>query len=504
MISFNNIPTTTRTPNVYAEIDNSRALQGLATNPHKALIMAQKAPGLGTVDVGTLIAISNDSLADGYFGTGGQLARMCNAFKAANPNTELYAIAVSTNATVLASAVMYLSDYFNSATYSGTGYLYMLVNGTKVKVTLTSNMTPVTAGSAIVALINASTYSHTGIICSESAANNSAVVFKAVCSGSQGNYLNIRFNYYAGESFPRGFSTNPTNASFVLAGGDSDTIGFTSAWAVLEDEQFHYIIQPYSGAASLTSLETELENRFLPTEDIQGHGFTCYGATTALCTTLGNSRNSPYNTVFGIYDSPTAPEEIAATAGAVAAKYLNIDPARPLHFLKLPNVLPPPVENRFTRAEREVLLYDGIATTITDSGGNQLIERCITTFQSNALGLPDWSYLDIQTMATLSEIRYQFKTRMINRFIQPRFKLADDSFPVRAGTYVATPSTIKNEIVSLFYLLRDRGLIENIDEFVENLIVERDSTDRNRINVLLSPDLINQFRVLAGKIMFVL
>jgi phage tail sheath gpL-like len=53
-------------------------------------------------------------------------------------------------------------------------------------------------------------------------------------------------------------------------------------------------------------------------------------------------------------------------------------------------------------------------------------------------------------------------------------------------------------------MLRDRGLIENLTDFIDNLIVERDLTDRSRINVLLPPDLVNQFIVLAGQIQFIL
>jgi len=41
MISFNNIPNTTRTPGNYNEIDNSRALKGLVANPHKVLNLYQ-------------------------------------------------------------------------------------------------------------------------------------------------------------------------------------------------------------------------------------------------------------------------------------------------------------------------------------------------------------------------------------------------------------------------------------------------------------------------------
>ena len=107
-------------------------------------------------------------------------------------------------------------------------------------------------------------------------------------------------------------------------------------------------------------------------------------------------------------------------------------------------------------------------------------------------------------MATLGEIRYQYKARMVSRFLIPRFKLADDTFPVQPGSKIATPKTVKAETVALFTLLRDKGLIENLDEFVEELVVERNITDANRVDVLLPADLINQFRVLAAQIQFLL
>jgi phage tail sheath gpL-like len=238
--------------------------------------------------------------------------------------------------------------------------------------------------------------------------------------------------------------------------------------------------------------------------NLQGHGYTTVRGTAASCTTLGNTRNSPYNTIMGVYNSPTDPAEWAAALGAVPAFNLNQDPARPLHFLKLKNVLAPPLTDRFTRSERDVLLYDGIATYVIDSGGSVLIERCVTTYQKNALGIADPSYLDVETMATLGEIRDQYLIRMSNRFIIPRFKLADSGYPVQPGTYVATPATVKQEIIALFTLLRDEGLIENLDDFIANLVVERDASDKNRINALLPPDLINQFRLLSSQIQFIL
>lgn len=497
-IQFNNVPNTTRTPGTYVEIDNSRALKGLYANPHKALLIGQKTSS-GTKSTDTLIAISKDNLADGYFGTGSILARMCNVFKANNPNTELYAMCLSANGGVKASGSINFSLAMSGATLDYAGTFYMMVNGENIEVALTSTMSGMAINSAVLEKVNTSTYSHLPVIISTVEAGSCNII--ATQSGTLGNYINVRFNYYNYQSNPTGFSTDMSVVAF--AGGATDP-DLGDAWAVIDDQQFHYIIQPYIDSANLVEIEDELENRFGPLIDLQGHGFTAVRGTQASCTTLGNSRNSPYNTIVGAYDSPTCPEEWGAAWGAVAANALNQDPARPLTGLKLKGILPPPINNRFTRAERDVLLYDGIATYTVDSGGNVLIERSITTYQSNSVGSPDPSYLDVQTLATLGEIRYQFKTRMNSRFISPRFKLADDGFPVQPGSFVATPSVVKSEIISLFTLLRDKGLIENLEDFVNNLVVERDTTDTGRVNVLLPPDLINQFRVLAAKIQFIL
>lgn len=497
-ISFNNIPDTIRTPGTYNEIDNSRALQGLAQNPHKVLIIGQKLSG-GTSPLETIKYITSDGLADGFFGVGSVLARMCNKFKENNPNTELHAIALSNDGGVRAEKLVKFDSGY-SATADTTYYL--LVNGTRVYVTITSAWSVTDVNSAIVDKVSADLTLPVYCSTSASAAGSDHLVFMAKQSGTLGNYIDIRGNYYVGQSNPAGWSENGIVYD-SMAGGSVDP-DLDDAWAIVDNEQYHYIVQPYTDAANLTSLENELDDRFGPLIDLQGHGFAGYRGTQASCTTIGNSRNSPHNTIIGANGSPSSPEEWGAALGAQAAWNLNNDPARPLHTLKLKGILAPIEASRFTRAERDILLYDGIATWICDTSGNVLIERCITTYQTNALGVVDPSYLDIQTLATLGEIRYQYKVRMSNRFVVTRQKLADDTFPVQPGSNVVTPKVVKSEIVALFAELRDAGLIENLDDFIDNLIVQRNSTDVNRVDVLLPPDLINQFRVLASKIQFIL
>lgn len=497
-LTFNNIPDTVRTPGTYVEIDNSRALQGLVANPHKVLIIGQKITA-GTKPHATLVAITNDSLADGYFGNGSNLARMCNVFKDNNPNTELWAMALS-GGTAKASATIQTSIALSSNGFScgGAGTYYLMINGQDIDVAMTSTWSTADVNSAIVTAVNADST----LPCTASTNATSAVNLIAVNSGTIGNYLYTQDNYYTWQSHPAAFSGDSVLFTQFADGAGAADLG--DVWTIIDNEKFEHIIQPYIDSANLVEIEDELEDRFGPLIQLQGHGYTAVRGTAASCTTLGNSRNSPHNTIMGAYNSPTDPAEWAAALGAVASKNLEIDPARPLQYLKLKGILAPAVEDRWTRAERDVLLYDGIATSLVDSGGNVVIERCITTYQTNSQGIADPSYLDITTLFTLNYIRDQFAARMSNRFITQRFKLADDTFPVQPGSKVATPGTIKQEIIALFTLLRDDGIIENLSDFVENLVVERDSTDVNRVNVLLPPDLINQFRIIAAQIQFIL
>jgi phage tail sheath gpL-like len=499
-ISFNNIPDSIRTPGTYAEVDNSRALQGLVQNPHKALIIGQKL-STGSATVNVIQQVTSNGLADGFFGTGSILARMCNVFKSNNPNTELHALALSISAAagVRASGIIKF-DSGLSAT-ADCNY-YLMVAGQRCYVTITSAMSVANIAAAIVAKINSMNTLPVSAAVSASAAGSDHIVLTAKLSGTLGNYIDVRANYYTGQSNPAGWSVGGIPIT-PMAGGTTDP-ELSDAWAVIDGQQYHYIIQPYIDAANLTSLENELTDRFGPLIDLQGHGIGALRGTQASCTTTGNSRNSPHNTIIGAYDSPTCPEEWAAAAGAVIGWNLNNDPARPLYGLKLKDVLAPPAANRFTRAERDILLYDGISTWVCDSADNVLLERAITTYQTNVTGSIDPSYLDICTLATLGEIRYQYKARMSNRFITQRFKLADDSFPVQPGSYVVTSKTIKQEIIALFALLQDEGLIENLNDFVTNLIVQRNATDKTRVDVLLPPDLINQFDILATSIQFIL
>ena len=133
---------------------------------------------------------------------------------------------------------------------------------------------------------------------------------------------------------------------------------------------------------------------------------------------------------------------------------------------------------------------------------NLQIEREVTMYQRNAWGMADPSYLDVQTPATLGYWRYAVRSRITQKF--PRHKLADDGTRYGPGQAVVTPSVIRAELNALHGELEGKGLLEHLETFKEGLIVERNKDDRNRLDVLAPPDLVNQFRVFAMQTRFVL
>lgn len=94
------------------------------------------------------------------------------------------------------------------------------------------------------------------------------------------------------------------------------------------------------------------------------------------------------------------------------------------------------------------------------------------------------------------------RSRISQKF--PRHKLADDGTRYGIGQAIVTPSVIRAELIALHGELEEKGLLENLEAFKAGLVVERNLDDRNRLDVLAMPDLVNQFRVFAMQTRFVL
>ncbi|MBF6956847.1 phage tail sheath subtilisin-like domain-containing protein, partial [Acinetobacter baumannii] len=140
---------------------------------------------------------------------------------------------------------------------------------------------------------------------------------------------------------------------------------------------------PYTDTVSLETMEAELADRYGPMRQIGGRGFAAYRGNHADTATKGNSRNTPHITCMGTGPAVSSTWNWAATDAIVAAQSLAIDPARPLQRLALPGLIGPAEHDRWNDAERNLLLYDGIATYTVATDGTVQIERQITMYQEN-------------------------------------------------------------------------------------------------------------------------
>lgn len=85
----------------------------------------------------------------------------------------------------------------------------------------------------------------------------------------------------------------------------------------------------------------------------------------------------------------------------------------------------------------------------------------------------------------------------------PRHKLAGDTVKVAPGQPVVTPLIARGELIALGSELVDAGIIEDLAQFKADLVVQINANDPNRLDVLSSPNLVNQLRVFAEQIQFI-
>lgn len=486
-IAFNTIPIDVRTPGQYIEVDNTKAVRGLPAMNRRMLFIGNKL-ATGTAPAGQLRRINSASEAAGLFGRGSVLHEMLTVARDANKESDMWAIALDD----LGAGVAATQTVTVAVTTAEAGTIALYVNGRKISVGVAANDPAATIATAMAAAVNA--WADGPVTAAAVAA---VVTLTARHKGAFTADIDVRTNVYQDEVLPKGVTV--TVAAGVAGSGNPDV---AAALAAISLESFYTIVTPYTDTANIVKIETELASRWGGMDMRTGHLFGALRGTHAGLTTLGAARNSPHSTFIGVKSASTPAYQWAAVFAAVCEFHGAIDPARPFQTLALPGVLPPALADRFTRQERDLLLRDGISTFTVDQGGNVLIERVVTTYQVNAYGIDDVSYLDLETKWTVDYMRYAFRARIALRF--PRHKLADDGTNFAPGQAIATPLVIRSELLDVARQLELVGVLEGFEQFKNDLIVVRSEVDRNRVNCILPPDVVNQFRVFAASVQFIL
>lgn len=486
-VSFSNIPSNLRVPLFYVEVDNSMA--NSATETQRTLLIGQMTAA-GTATAGTAYRCSSASMAAGLCGEGSMLHTMLMAYLKNDSYGETWLLPLADDDSSMTTATGSISV---DSVPTASGVIYLYIAGTRVRLTVKPAYTRAEIASLLADRINATS----GLPVTASVPRDGTTVeLTARNAGETGNTIDIRLNYLGssgGESTPDGLTLTIT----AMSGGEGAP-DLADALASLGDRTFDFIVLAYSDTTSLNDMKDFLsddEGRWAWDKQIYGHAFTAVNGSYGELADQGERRNDQHMTLWGVYDGPnTSYDYAAAMVGALAQSVRN-DPARPTQTLPVSGVLAPPLASRFTLTERNTLLYSGISTFTVSADDTVTLENTITTYQTNRYGATDDSYLQIETMYTLMYVCRDMRTQVTSKF--GRMKLADDDANIPAGAAIATPAIIRAELIARFRTLASNGYVQNADAFAEQLVVERDSDNPNRVNVVWPGRLMNQLRIFA-------
>lgn len=482
-MSFNNIPNDVRVPLFYAEVDNSQAGGGAFAK--RRLIVAQMNDD-ATGAAGVLSIASRQSDVVAIAGDGSMLAAMYSIFRRGDPLGEIWVLPIK-----LAAGTASTGKLTVTGTATEAGLLSAYIAGRRVRVTVANGMTAAAAATALANAINAAVN-----MPAKAAAAAGEVTLTAKWKGLTGNDIRLEMNRAGlanGERTPAGLAVAVTAMAGGVGSPDMDDV-----LAAVGDEEFEFVCQPYTDTASLDAFKdwmNDISGRWSWSSQIYGHVYTAMRGTLGALVAAGVVRNDQHMTIEGFEANVAAPVwEHAAAFTARTAVFISADVARPTQTGELVGIDAAPAGERFILQERQALLSNGIATT-TAPDGTVRIERGITTYQRNAYGQPDDSYLDSETMHTTAEVLRRLKSVITGKY--GRHKLADDGTRFGEGQAIVTPSTLRAELIAEYKSMERDGLVENTELFAQYLVVERASNSPNRVNVLFPPDYVNQLRVFA-------
>ncbi|HBN7019220.1 TPA: phage tail sheath subtilisin-like domain-containing protein [Escherichia coli] len=483
-VPFARVPSNLRAPLFYVEFDNSMANSATATQ--RTLLLGQMLDS-GSTEPEIPVRVSSVNTVGELTGKGSMLHAMMTAYLKNDTAAEIWILPLAAGEAQIAAT----GTIAISGTASTSGVISLYIGGVRVQVSVATSDSNSQIATALTAAINKKTE-----LPVTAAAVESTVTLTAKNPGACGNTIDLRLNYLGtqgGEETPSGLIFTIT--AMADGAGAPDFVG---ALGNLQDKTFDFIVNPFDDTASLDAMKAFLSDasgRWSWDQQLYGHAFGVTTGTYAALGTKGETRNNQHETLMGVNKSPS-PSYVwsAALAGAIAPSLRN-DPGRPTQTLPVYGVLAPALEDRFTLTERNNLLYSGISTFTVADDGTVSVENVITTYQTNAYGDADDSYLQVETLFNLMFVVRYLRTQVTSKF--GRMKLAADGTRFAPGAAIVTPNVIRADQIAEYQTLEYNGYVQDSDAFAENLIVEQNASNPNRVDVLWPGTLMNQLRIFA-------
>ena len=480
-VPFAAIPNTLRLPFFFAEVDNSRA--NLGSRPQRTLIIGQLGAS-ATLAANVPVLCEGKDWTRTTAGAGSMLADMVETYRAIDTFGETWLLPLADDPAGVAAT----GSIAVSGTPTAGGVISLYLGGDLVSVPVTTTMTATDIATALRAAITA------GVdFLASAGGSGTTVALTAKNKGPLGNDIDLRLNYRGGRNGEANVPGVTLTLTPMASGATAPSL--TNALLALVDKDFDYYAFPYTDTTSLNAIQAFLALRWAWNRQQYGGAFGALRGTFGNLATFGTARNDPRMTVMGFNGSPDPSWRWAAAYCAASAVSLRADPGVPLQQLPLSGIKAPPIESRFAMEDRNTLLFDGISTFSVADDGTVAIERAITTYQKNAAGLPDDSFLDVERMFSLAYVLLDIRSYLQSKYA--RCKLADDGARLPPGTQVLTPILLKADIVARYRFNAQLGYVQDVDSFKRDLVVERRAGNRGRLDVLWPVVVIDQLRQIA-------
>lgn len=485
-INFTYYDVNNRVPGVYVEMDPSQA--NSATQLQTSLLIGQV--GItGTIQANVPVIVESKAQVLQLCGQGSMLANMAQRYLARDPFGPLYIIGLEDEPAAVAAA----GTITVAGPATGSGTINCYIGGIRTQCAVANGDT----ASAIATNLTAALAANPDL---EATAVAAAGVIDLTCKfkGDAGNYLDVRFDYYG--SLGGEYGVKGVTFTVVPMTGGSGNPGIDAALANLSDTSFDFICLPYTDTTSLNAMQAFLADdvgRWSWEQMIYGGSFSAFTGTLGACTTFGQARNDQHMSIMAYNDSPDPPWIWATEMMAYAASSLRVDPGLPLQYIAT-TLKAPPVQSRWTIGERNTLLYDGMSTFRVSDAGQVIMERMCTTYQKNAAGAVDNSYLDVETMYGLMFVARDLTNFLLTRYM--RKKLVSDQTPISPGSNCVNSLMIKASVVQEYRVLQTNGYVQNADTFAKTIIVE--DAGNGLVKILAPVDLVNQLRQIAILLQF--
>ena len=464
MIAFDAIPGSIRVPGRYIEFNTKTAVSGLPQNPQKMVLIA---PMLESGSQAALAPVNlfSDVEAAALFGAG-SWAHLC--VRQAFTNNEYLDLTVIGVADKTDGAIAASANVAVAGTASSTGIATIIVGGVSYATTVTDGEAAADVAARLRSLLNAPD-------CPATASGDAAAIkLTAKCKGEIGNEIALSVKNTAA-----GITLTPT--VFANGAGNAD---ITPALTKIAGKRYHIICSAFSDDANAKALSNHLEAVSNAIEKRGAVGIIGQRGTLAAATTFAGKLND------GRISVPWYKKVVQANgiigAGYAAVLAFEEDPAKPMNTIEVKGLDITDDADWPLYAELNNALYNGV-TPLTVVNNKVQILRAVSTYTKNATGTDDPALLDITTIRTLDYVREAIDTRIALRF--PREKLHE-----------RTPKKVRSEILDVLLKLEDAEIIEGVMANAHLLVVERDASDPNRLNVQVPADVVNGLHVFAARI----